>query len=39
VRWFVVIQHEVYGIRRRADKDNLEDGVVERCASGDIKGP
>jgi hypothetical protein len=30
VSWLVVVEHEVYGVRGRADEDDLEDGVVER---------
>lgn len=27
--WLVVVEHEVDGVRGRADEDNLKDGVVE----------
>jgi hypothetical protein len=37
VSWFVVVQHEVYGVRGRADEDNFEAGVVE-CL-GLVEGP
>jgi hypothetical protein len=34
---FEIVEHEVYGVRGRADEDNLEDGVVERL--GLVEGP
>jgi hypothetical protein len=37
VGWFVVVEHEVYGVCGRADEDNFEDGVVKR--SGLVEGP
>lgn len=33
----IIVQHQVYGIRRRRDEDDLEDGVIERI--GFIEGP
>jgi hypothetical protein len=32
-----VVEHQVYGVRGRADEDDFEDGVVERI--GLVKGP
>ena len=35
--WLVVIQHQVYGVGRRYNEDDLENSVVETC--GFVKGP
>lgn len=37
MRGLEVVQHEVYRIRRCADEDDLEDGVVKRV--GVVEGP
>lgn len=37
VRRLKVVEHEVYGVGRCADEDDLEDGVVQRL--GLVEGP
>lgn len=33
----IVVQHQINGVRGRADEDDLKDGIVERF--GFVKGP
>jgi hypothetical protein len=37
MRWFVVVEHKVDGVRGGADEDDFKDGVVERA--GLVEGP
>jgi hypothetical protein len=37
VRGFEVVEHQVHGVARGRDKDDLEDGVVE--GAGQVEGP
>jgi hypothetical protein len=37
VRWLEIVEHEVHGVRGGADKDDFEDGVVQRTRV--VEGP